>query len=95
MKISRLLSICGLALAGCLGSLAAYAGSGVEYAYAARQAVCSLPDVAATVFHATVAEWRSLNALDVGPDVRGLQALSNHFAQVGAPLGVGPLRTTG
>jgi hypothetical protein len=94
MRISRLLSGCVLALVGCIGSFAAYAGSAVEYAYSARLAVSSLPDVAATVFRATVAEWRSLNALDVGPDVRGLQAVSNHFAQVGAPLDVAYPRMT-
>ena len=81
MKITRL-------LIGSVLALAVFAGRVVEpfreYLHESRQLLASLPEAATAVFKATLAEWRSMNALDAGPDIRGLQALSNHFVQFGA-----------
>lgn len=90
MKITRLLigSVMVLA-ASCWGVAAPALRASYAYVVSARQLLTTLPGVAAALFKVTVEKWRSLSAMgDVGPDIRGLQALSNHFVQFGAPLDV-------
>ena len=85
MKITRLLIGSVLALAAsCWSGFAPVVRASYAWASHARQLLTSLPEAASAVFKATLAEWRSMNALDAGPDMRGLQALSNHFVQFGA-----------
>ena len=89
MKISRFLSICGLALAGCFGSMVAYAGPVVEYAYASTIGFDQSYSACAVKHELTLAQWRS--GSEPADEMAGsnLIALSNHFGMAGAfPFGL-------
>lgn len=84
MKISRSLSICGLALAGCFGSMVAYAGSGIEYTYAYTIGFDQSYSACAVKHELTLAQWRSGSEPADETAGSNLIALSNHFGMASA-----------